>query len=74
MNKYQWNEQIPMEKVVVWVFCIKSVNFHGEACVHATFLFCVALIIKWEEWYLYLALALHALFVLLLTMSVGPAK
>lgn len=63
-----------MEKIVVWVFCIKSVNFRREGCIHVTFLFCVVLIIKWEEGYLYLALPLHALFVLLLTMTVCPAK
>lgn len=46
----------------------------SEGCIHVTFLFFVILIIKWEESYLYLALPLQALFVLLLTMSVCPAK
>lgn len=63
-----------MEKIVVWVFCIKSVKFDREGCIHATYLFRVVLIIKWEEGYLYLALPFHVLFALLLTKSVGPAK
>lgn len=67
--------KVPVEKIVVWVSCIKSLNFHyREDCIDVTFLFYVVLIIQWEEGYLYLASPLHALFVLLLTMSVGPAK